>query len=372
MITIAPHPSVTSILTGFGIASVQGGEVDLKWTGGSARAVWYSRSTVGLWQLAAWFAKTRGRPPVVWVPDYFCNEALLPLRDLGVSLVFYRLLETLDPDWGLWASLLNKRAPDFVLLVHYFGREGNGARAAEFCRSVNALLIEDATHVLRPSGAIGRNGAITLYSPYKVLAVPDGGLMCIGGGVFGEALASSSLPSAGLGPYVWLVRRIVQKFLPKFVIHRLQVRAARPMAEDPQPHLAPARRLSAVAHRMIARASLLLDDLARARKANADMLRAIDWPAGVRPFFSRSNEGEAPYRFVLHCDDEEIAAILYERLLACGCAVETWPDMPPEVRLAPEEHGAALALRNCLLFLPVHQSLDRDELREAYGAAIRA
>src|SRR5258707_3967095 len=73
------------------------------WTsrGGDARV--YSR---GAWALAAAAAVAgRGRPATVFIPDYFCNEALRPLRAAGHRLVFYPIDEALQPQSSVLPTL---------------------------------------------------------------------------------------------------------------------------------------------------------------------------------------------------------------------------------------------------------------------------
>ena len=40
-------------------------------------------------------------------------------------------------------------------------------------------LVEDAVHVLKPTLNIGQKGDIVLYSPHKLLPIPDGAIIVI-------------------------------------------------------------------------------------------------------------------------------------------------------------------------------------------------
>jgi hypothetical protein len=64
------------------------------------------------------------------------------------------------------------------------------------------------------------------------------------------------------------------------------------------------------------------------------------------------------------------AAACFEKFQAAGNVVESWPDLPPEVRAAPAAHRAALALRQTVLALPVHASWSEQELATAYGGVL--
>ena len=74
--------------------------------------------------------------------------------------------------------------------------------------------------------------------------------------------------------------------------------------------------------------------------------------ADCRSFFSKGCEPVCPYRVVVQCPDQ--ARALLHSLRDRGIAVESWPDLPAEVRVAPFTFPAANRLRICLLFLPTH------------------
>ncbi|MFC1480305.1 DegT/DnrJ/EryC1/StrS family aminotransferase, partial [Candidatus Omnitrophota bacterium] len=119
--------------------------------------------------------KTQG---CIWVPDYICNEPLEALRDSRFNLVFYPIDRDLRPKWDVLEFLAEETArPDVFVLVHYFGftNDINGARM--FCQKYQAELLEDAAHTLFPTGCIGQSDNAIIFSPRKLLSVPEGGLL---------------------------------------------------------------------------------------------------------------------------------------------------------------------------------------------------
>ena len=58
---------------------------------------------------------------IVWIPDYFCNSSLRPLRAFNVKLVFYPVNQKLEPDYKACRNLAENNPPDLFILVHYFG-----------------------------------------------------------------------------------------------------------------------------------------------------------------------------------------------------------------------------------------------------------
>ena len=58
----------------------------------------------------------------VWLPDYFCNSSISPLRELNADLVFYPILDDGSPNIKACNDLLDKySSPDLFIVVHYFG-----------------------------------------------------------------------------------------------------------------------------------------------------------------------------------------------------------------------------------------------------------
>lgn len=112
--------------------------------------------------------------PIIWVPDYICEGALLHFRTPPARLRFYPIDEQMQPDWAECVRMATIERPDLFLLAHFFGVLNASERAREFCDNQGALLLEDAVHVLRPVGEIGTAGDFVTYSPRKYLDVPDG------------------------------------------------------------------------------------------------------------------------------------------------------------------------------------------------------
>ena len=51
---------------------------------------WFSRSAWSMYVIALWRKQVTGKLNIsIWIPNFFCNESLTPLRELGVNFVFY-------------------------------------------------------------------------------------------------------------------------------------------------------------------------------------------------------------------------------------------------------------------------------------------
>lgn len=376
MISVAPAPRLTNLLKalipiGTGRAMP---ELATLWASDFHNAIWFSRATGGLETIARWDLIRASRDSTtLWVPDYFCNEALEPLRGLGVNIVFYPIAPTLSPDWVACEKLADSVPPKLFVLVHYFGWPSDAERAAQFCRQTGAILIEDASHVLCPIDGIGRSGDFVLFSPYKHLAIPDGGLLAVkASGQISELrrLAQKTV-RARTSVWRWVLRKLLQAFLPGFLFEAA-IRARRlPFDVDPPTQGTESSPMSGLAARLIGEARQDFSPIAQHRRMVFNALADIEWPYPCRPFIRAASDPVSPYRFILNCGDSGRARSFYEILAQAGCMVESWPDLPPEIRAQSTDHATAVDLRNRLIFIPVHQSVDVDELTNICREASR-
>ena len=175
MITLAPMPTWKALI--FSIFTRPKSSTDLAkpWKrSDDERAGWLSRSAWSLVLLVHWRSQYKGGGSVsVWLPDYFCAESLTLLRHLNVSLYFYPITEKLIPDFPHLREKARIEPPDILMMVHYFGMPSPLVDARELCKVVGSWLVEDAAHVLTPAANIGTEGDFVIYSPHKLIALPD-------------------------------------------------------------------------------------------------------------------------------------------------------------------------------------------------------
>jgi hypothetical protein len=251
--------------------------------------------------------------------------------------------------------LKDQRAPDVFLLVHYFGKAADTTRATAFCKKTGTLFIEDAAHALISHGDMGCHGDAVFYCLHKVLAAPDGAILVhrhprLAASTF-EKQQRSDVPST------WLAKRIVQRLLPAAAL-RYRVRQLPGFETDtPGKPFDAQTRPSSIGQSMINRYAGRLTAIANNRKRTAASWRAAFQAYGgpYAAFFSEEEEGPAPYRFIVKCPDRRMAIKLFNTFRAEGVAVESWPDLAPEIQKSPATHQVAFRLRDILLFLPVFQ-----------------
>jgi hypothetical protein len=385
MITTVPQPSAVDLMAGFLGSPGDDQELGGPWCQEPESAFLFSRSAWSLLAIVLWWrAQHNEMLPMVWLPDYFCNESTALLRKIGVTIHFYPIDAELNPDWQTCYDQAQVKSPNLFIMVHYFGHAGDGEAARAFCNDHDSLLIEDAAHVMRPTKNIGKSGDFTFYSPYKILAVPQGGVLVVAEKSIASEMEdiskklldeySNRLDKAALSraelvievggessfPSAWIVKRLLQRILPTPIARRFSKQGNLSFLEDPASSgIDDAPFLSPYGRRMIAATKPSLHDIATGRKKNAQALRKkFQTRLDCRPLFSDQEEGEAPYRFVLKFDQSEQAQKFFEAARRQGYPVESWPDLPPEVTANSEDHIVACDLRKTVVLLPVHQTLN--------------
>lgn len=344
------------------------------WCSSPDEAVLLARASWALVAAIEGISQERESAPRVWVPDYFCNAALAGIRRTGATLEFYPVDESFQPNWSSCAAMAAAAPPHVFVVVHYFGWPADMDRAHDFCRTHGAALIEDAAHLLAPTAKMGRQGDYTIWSLYKHIPAPSGGLLVVRPNAPGAAAALSAArhmaASAPAPTDLWAIRRALQVSTPWLARRLMQPALA--FADDPPIQTIGAPAAGRLARRLIAAGVEELSVVAGRRRANEAAVRSAlsDAPGLKAALPPATDVGALPYRAVFRADTTERAQFWYQRLSAMGNAVETWPDLPPEVRAAPERHAGALALRSTCFALPVHADRGADELAAAYRAAV--
>ncbi len=324
------------------------------WQGNADDLLFLSQASHGLGLIAAVLAAGRTEPPRLWFPDYYCEGALALARAAGAVLEFYPVTRDLEPDWAECRRMVDRGPPDLFAIVHYFGRAARVRDARSFCSRVGALLLEDCAHLLCPAGEVGRYGDFACYSPRKFLDIPDAGLLAVRGA--GLALRLKEVAETRLavrnGALGWRLRRLVRSA-------KRQLRSPRPprplppttIAQEPplashfrQPWMSTYSRLRIAEIVQSGQIDALVDGL---RSFHADRVHR---PAG-NPSVVAWTDGLVSNWTGLLCADEHAAAETINRLRRQNERIITWPGLPPEVKAAPDGHGAALDLRRRLLLV---------------------
>ena len=357
-----PFPALLQLINSLSAKPSQG-----EFLGKGNVKIFFSR---GAWAMAEGIntiLQARGiRRGKVWFPDYFCNESLFAVRGLPVELFFYPIeKETLNPDWQALERFIKKSClPDIFVLVHYFGFPNGLTEAKNFCKHYGAVLMEDAAHVLLPLGGIGSSD-VTVYSPRKILAVPQGGVLALSM-KYSRQEEKKSNKNNFLYIAQWLVRRFVQKALlvmglpchfitkPNTSSAMIQEGNCNIMLSDNSDCMMFTRKLLKVMEEN-------LQEIVEKRKENYELLYyMIKNFKGVRFPYPPLLEEYCPYVFPIIIEKESKPVI--ENLKASGIPADSWPDLPPEVLKSEQEHLSAIWLKQHIITLPIHHGLARKQI----------
>ena len=117
---------------------------------------------------------------VVLVPDYYSGNEVAAMRAAGVSLAFYPVLRTLEPDLESLARLTKRLSPRVIYVIHYLGWPQPLKEIQGLCRGAGSILIEDCALSMLSEvegKALGTFGDYSVFCVYKTLPVPNGGLL---------------------------------------------------------------------------------------------------------------------------------------------------------------------------------------------------
>lgn len=353
-----------------------------------------TRSAWSLAAIALWRRNVSTKSLTIWFPAYFCDSALDPVRGVGASVVFYPIRRDSEPEVQAWAQLAQDFPPDVVVMVHYMGRpSSSSAEFARLCAESGAWLVEDAAHVLRPTSGVGSVGDFVLYSPHKHLPVPDGAIL-VRRPNGPSSRRAGAVPMGELPPAwktlethyarrsksrtvehgVWLAKRLLQRFGVRRSLSVSEI-VESPTRIQPA-ELAPALSWSAssLPRRLLSSSRKQLGRVARLSRRNARLWEsaiAVAADEGVITFENpREAEVWTPYQASVICT-ERAARKRFSAWRAQGIPVSTWPDLPPEVIRAPEAHAAAWYLQRTKLFLPVHESIQAQDILRAIARPAR-
>ena len=347
-------------------------ELSAPWRRHGDKAFWLSRSAWSLLAIAHCWQRLKGQTFItVWVPDFFCNASLDPLRSIGVKLKFYPLTDQMAPNFDVCRTMAEETPPDLFLLVHYFGKPNIAEAAAVFCRDKHAWLIEDAAHVLRPISGIGVCGDFVLYSPHKHLPIPDGALLCLIENGPSRLMDQSSMMEVLEDVCSTLINAhklshlLVLQWLFKRVLQLIGIRDWRrpvfPFLQDvgTTDSVLEHPKMSSLAKRLLSDLLGSLNSVATTRSQNSLIWEDILAKSGnLLSTQGATYVNFTPYLLGVIFNDYSLAEKAFLRCQRNGLPLTTWPDLPPEVLAQKDHHYNALRFRNTRIYIQVHQSLN--------------
>ncbi len=358
MLTMAKNPSLKWLMVSN--RRVSGGNVHTVWRSVGKDEIVMHRSWNSIRLIIEWMKKNRQKErPVLFVPEYYCYDTILQINKV-VKVVYYPITISLAPDIAECRKLAKQIKPDLFLFVHYWGHIFNGNDVSVFCRQYDAVLIEDAAHVLIPDKRVGKQSDFILFSPWKLLGIPDGAVLVIGnknryqitGRDLEELLVELQMGHVvpGIDIFQWKCKRILLKVLPNF--QRMSFNTISVCNKEPIREVSPySRRILT----QITREELL--ELGERRKENN--LYIVEYCKRKYKGFSLFSENiGVPYMTPVCVSNEAAKEALLGSFQRVGRIVTKWPCLAPDI----PEKSLARQLEKDVLAIAVHDNLSPDIL----------
>jgi dTDP-4-amino-4,6-dideoxygalactose transaminase len=379
VITYTPLPKIKDVFSIEARPKIDTMESTKIWCKEGSYAYLFSRSTWSILSVVKWIKIAKDCCiPIIWVPDYFCNSVLSPIRKEGVTIIFYPISENLEPDWDKCQKLLKTSKPDLFIIVHYFGIPSDLNKAGVFCQANNSALLEDATHVLYPNNGIGEVGHFVIFSQHKVLAIPDGASLVLNvkkikrwTGLSRSNIITSfnkvsrSLPDDSPKTRNWILKRVLQKLIPVNILNVFAVKENTFPSNKTFSSYSFQPRISSLGIRLMKMNSEMLEGYASTRQEVARSLSSFFRTKNIVNQWENRINGAILYSYPLKTKTSKDAKDVYNWLKRNTIPVSSWPDLPPEVTDNKEFHEAAINLHNTVVLVPNHQSINSNRLGKA-------
>ncbi len=383
-ITIAPFLNFKKLFKILFYRKLDDITLAVPWTKKEQYPFWLSRSAWSFKLIVLTYATTNKISNFnkinIWIPEYFCNSSLELIRELGTNLIFYKITDIGEPDieWCNKISQVNK--PNIFIAVHYFGKPIDLSFVNKFCKSHECWLIEDAAHALQKSNNIGNNGDFIIFSPHKLIAIPNGALLIFNkSGVsslkddsiflkklrfeYLNLLKHKTRKNYSKSIYFWIFKRLLQDlgFRTKYTYNPIWPEILNYDNSFTHP------RMNFISKKLLAYEVLFLNLYASQRKSNLNLLKEyLSKDILLRDLIHLPIlENHDPYILSIKVNQNGIEYVnkyLYNKKLP----VLTWPDLPPEILANEILYSTSIHLRKSILHIPIHQNITAEEIKECF------
>jgi len=122
-------------------------------------------------------------PSYIGITDKEGSGVFDPIREKKIGFEFYKINKNLTIDMEDFRKKIEKGGIKAAFVIHYFGFvQCNLKKIVEICKNNKVYLIEDCAHAFMSKYRgryLGTFGDASVFSLYKSLPIPDGGLLRI-------------------------------------------------------------------------------------------------------------------------------------------------------------------------------------------------
>jgi perosamine synthetase len=298
----------------------------------------------------------------VLLPAYLCESVVTPVEAVGARAVFFPIGRGFEVDLEALERAVG-RTTRAIVLIHYLGFPGPVEAVRALCDRRGLVLIEDCAHALFSrlgDRRLGTFGDLAIFSPWKSLPLPDGGLLVVNCPDLAPTVPlkrpMAHRTAARLGyRALGTVEQAIGWSPRLMLLQRPGVR--RSLHEQVSAGQVELLAASTVSRRLL-RGARPDRVVARRRRSFSRLLDACHNLSWARPVFRELPEGVCPLGLPLVAEDRDCWR---DRLLRRGVNVRTyWEQLPSAVET--DRFLDAAWLRDRILVLPVHQGLPSESV----------
>ena len=331
----------------------------------SSNFILTNKSWTSLYIIFKLFIEVQGEKPIVLVPEYYCNDTLSHLRNVA-EIEYYKLNEDLSININACSKLIKgQKHYDFLIGVHFFGKEFDFNNIKTQCKNKNVFFIEDAVHVAISYGKIGKFGDFCIYSPWKIYGLYDGAILIVNCnealGMTKEVIISrlkeivNSFPVQSITRVkVWRCKKVIQKFLPNikrnFILksyetHSSCYESSRAIDDVPT---------------QISEYSKNIIDTITEEEMKLLVERKYELSASIEDYLSKKYKSHMlfedncmPYAIVLDLPDASIKRKIAQKIGNIGQIAFEWPELPQDLPVDSNSNS----IKRKLLFIMLHDGI---------------
>lgn len=335
-------------------------------------ALWTTKSGVSIRLIIQAYSNVLKKKIIkIWIPDFFCAETEEEFKGKNVLVIKYPITEQMEPNWNIIKDEFSNIEIDIFLFVHYFGKYCDINPAWVYCNNRNAILVEDCAHVLYKYGKIGQKGDFVIFSPHKILPIPDGGIILHNHSnikpvsdiwIQLNALISSGKRYALSKVLKWKVKKIIQKLIkinkPTNYEYKEHYLTKDYKAEK-------SIRISKYSYKVLQGYSY--EDYKRIafiRNTNMQLMSHIIKKTTPLIPIASLNKNECPFLCVFSFKDILYNNNIIKNIQKAGINILYWPSLSADI-LNQSYSGVARQLSKELLYISIHQDIKPDKIARA-------
>ncbi len=304
----------------------------------------------------------------IFIPEYYCDEAIFLLRKLKVKIIFYSINEDNSFDISDIKKKAKLNKPDIILFCNFFGINFFKSYLYDLKKTYNSIIIEDATHSLIPNHNLGNKGDFIIYSPYKILPIPTGSIMVSKINIVGLSKndnnffinkiinAGINVPSKHINIF-HILKWSIKQILKNLGINKIRIETFEKdyylKSEKELFHPALDKFSKNLMNLFLINVQVILEK----REQMFNLISKVIKQQSVK--FSKSitlkEKVNINHPYMVEIEGDQInLRKFYSHLKQLNLPVLTWPSLPIEVKEKSNENDLVIKKRNSKFYIPIH------------------